>query len=302
MSRRPSHAAYGSSLRCIQLDPSDGLAYVEEVDAIEEVVTTVIAKPPEDVAILGAGPVVHLEKADVLIDVSGLDAVGGVGNSDGAELVVGKAAIDIDSGSEDSSSSSSNARSRSRGRRQQLGAAAAAAVVTASAPWDIEETEKVSHREVLLPTALAMEMQHAGGFVALMSDTGSVIGLSPQDGGMCQVKISGTPGSIAKTVWQLEQLEQQHAAAASAAAAAETPEQDMSHMEQLLVPASCLGAVSAALLKVRERCGGIMIAVEPKGTPCGAFVASIGPGLRADVLRAQAELEECMATRASTEA
>jgi len=100
--------------------------------------------------------------------------------------VVDNSVVNIDSESESGSTSSgdtSRSRSRSRDRaNKRLGAAAATALVTATIPFDVEECDRIVERELALPTAFAMQLQHEGGLVAVMADTGTVVGVTPKMG------------------------------------------------------------------------------------------------------------------------
>lgn len=198
--------------------------------------------------------------------------------------------VAIDSGSDGGSSSSSSSRSRSRSRNKHLGAAAGAALLTAAAPLDVDECEKVVDQEINFPTPFAMQLQHAGNMVAVMAETGTVIGVSPLETGNCILRISGTSASVKQASWQLEQLHARHIEEERIA----LREAEANVIENLEFPSDFLNALvgpnGAALVELRERCGGIMIAMQPptcEGAPMTAF---IGPGERANVDRAKEDL------------
>jgi len=230
------------------------------------------------------------------------------GDSDVAGLIVGgttpaaKGAMVIDSGSESSSSSSSSDdRSRSRGRRvrtaqERLGAAAGAAILTAAAPLDVDECDAIVERELSMPTDLAMELQHEGGLVAIMAETSTVIAAWPlPDTGRSVLRISGNGGGVGRAAWQLEQLREEHRSRQEAAAQVAEERDANERLEQLEIPPERMSAVvgpnGAHLAQIREKCGGIMIALQPSADPRGPLTAFIGPGRRASVLLAKRELQ-----------
>jgi len=65
----------------------------------------------------------------------------------------------------------------------------------------------------------------------------------------------------------------------------------MSKIEIPLQFMSAVGPNGSDLPKVREKCGGIMIALMPPEVAGGPLVAHVGPGTRQQVLGAEGELK-----------
>lgn len=218
-------------------------------------------------------------------------------------VVAGDApAVDVGSGSESTScSSSSGSGSRARYARaaarlqQRAGAAAAAAVLSAAAPLDVDEDDRVCEREVVLPTDFALRLQHEGDLVALMADTGTVISARPGTAGSTTgLHIAGRTTGTARAAWQLEQLHRDHVAQEELSTKMAAEEAVTARLEQLEIPSALMsrimGANGKGLEEVREKCGGIMIALQPPSVSGGPLIAFIGPGQREYVLLAKREL------------
>merc|ERR1719195_235728 len=132
---------------------------------------------------------------------------------------------------------------------------AAAAVV------DIDEAERVVHRDLALPTAFAVRWQHEGGLVAIMVETGAQISIQPHDASPPDsvVRISGVAGAVGKAVANLELAHANHLEA-DAARAREAEAQPL--LVRIEVPAAHVNAVTGtngeAVAALREKCGGIM--------------------------------------------
>eukprot|EP00929_Paragymnodinium_shiwhaense_P084526 TRINITY_DN45196_c0_g1_i1.p1 TRINITY_DN45196_c0_g1~~TRINITY_DN45196_c0_g1_i1.p1 ORF type:complete len:459 (-),score=98.07 TRINITY_DN45196_c0_g1_i1:140-1516(-) len=218
------------------------------------------------------------------------------------------ASVEVKSDSEDSSSSSSSSGSRTRrlSRQERLGAAAAAAVLSAAAPLDVDEAEKVTHTQITVPSKFAMRLQHEGGLIALMAETNTVIEVSPSAGDASKsvARISGKPEQAGRATVRLQEMCKDEADNDVAQVEAVKRRKreieaalasgcDIS--EELEVPSAHFQAVLGAggrnsLSAVRERCGGVMIVVQPSMVPGGPLLAMIGPGKAQHVLRAKEEL------------
>eukprot|EP00931_Biecheleriopsis_adriatica_P052789 TRINITY_DN30780_c0_g1_i1.p1 TRINITY_DN30780_c0_g1~~TRINITY_DN30780_c0_g1_i1.p1 ORF type:complete len:391 (+),score=115.33 TRINITY_DN30780_c0_g1_i1:61-1173(+) len=197
----------------------------------------------------------------------------------------------VESGSE-SSSSGSSSRSRSQRRNKCVGAAAAAALMTAQAPLDVDEADRLIDQQIKLPTKFAARLQHEGGFVAIMADLQVNISVTPSDDGMQDsvVSVSGTDIAVGRAVEQIEgqfrsfSEEQKQTEAAAA----------RQHMAKVEIPSQFLSAAvgpnGGDLPKVREKHGGIMIALMPPQEAGGPLTVHIGPGMRQQVEGAESEL------------
>jgi len=216
--------------------------------------------------------------------------------------VVDNSVVNIDSESESGSTSSgdtSRSRSRSRDRaNKRLGAAAATALVTATIPFDVEECDRIVERELALPTAFAMQLQHEGGLVAVMADTGTVVGVTPKDSQQSVLSISGYADTVSRAIRHLEELYAAHVESERAAASAAAERAETENIEWLEIPVEYLSAVvgpnGSGIAEVRERCSGIMVALQPSTEPGGPMTAFIGPGCHESVLLAKHELRQRM--------
>lgn len=198
--------------------------------------------------------------------------------------------IASDSGSS-SSDSESSSRSRSRQRSKCVGAAAATALMTSVQPLDVDEPERAVERELVLPTGFVVPLQHEGGLVAIMVETGAQICVLPrnEDPNESVVRLSGSEHAVGRAVSSLELAHSTHKQAEAAASAAPV-------LAQVEIPAQHLNAVvgpnGQGIAEVRSKCAGIMIAVQPSEQPGGPVTAFIGPSDKEQVVRAEREIRE----------
>uniref|UniRef100_A0A6T0TN26 K Homology domain-containing protein n=1 Tax=Alexandrium monilatum TaxID=311494 RepID=A0A6T0TN26_9DINO len=200
--------------------------------------------------------------------------------------------VEIGSDSTDGSSDSdSSSRSRSRQRSKRVGAAAATALMTSVQPLDIDEVERVVERLLVLPTGFAAPLQHRGGVVAIMVETGAQVCVAPreEDPNESVVSISGSAHAVGRAVSSIELAHARHKEAEAAAPTAQV-------LAQLEIPAhhlnSVVGPSGEGIAEVRRKCAGIMIAVQPSEQPGGPVTAFIGPSDKEQVARAKHELRE----------
>ncbi|CAE8628739.1 unnamed protein product [Polarella glacialis] len=192
----------------------------------------------------------------------------------------------------ESSSSGSSSRSRSQRRKQAVGAVAATALLSSLQPLDIDEAERLTEREMRLPTSFAGRLQHEGGMVAVMVEFQVNISVLPAGTDLkdSTITISGTALAVGRAVSQLDLLFRNVAEAERRAA----DEAEQQQMTRVLVPQKHMVAVvgpnGSGLPKVREKCGGIMIALMPPETSDGPLTAFIGPGPRDQRALAEREL------------
>jgi len=194
--------------------------------------------------------------------------------------------INSDADSSGSSDSGSSSRSRSRQRNKSVGAAAATALLSAAEPLELDTAERDAKRELTLLTSFAARLQHEGGLVAIMVETGSQISILPleADPSKSVVRIVGGAHAVGRATAAVEVAHEQHQRALSSGPV----------LGRVEVPSAYLGPVVGAngegLLEVREKCGGIMIALMPAEQPGGAMVAVLGPSDVAQVSSAEREL------------
>merc|ERR1712146_540424 len=105
-----------------------------------------------------------------------------------------------------------------------------------------------------------MQLQVEGTTVAIMSETGAVIGVSPKESMQSSLSVSGNSAAVARAVWQLKEL---HANNKQEDAAADPSEV----IEQLDIPGKHFNPIMGAVAEIRDRCGGIMIAMKPPDEP-----------------------------------
>ncbi|CAJ1442287.1 unnamed protein product [Effrenium voratum] len=190
-------------------------------------------------------------------------------------------------------------RSRSRSQRRHGGAAAAAALLSAQAPLDVDEAERLIQRVLSFPTRFAGSLQHEGGLVAVMAECDVNISVQPESDSLqnTAIHIAGTAHSVGRAVSQIE-LQFEAFAEAERKAKAEA---DSGHMEETQIPqnvlSAALGPNGADLPKVRQKFGGIMIALMPPKD--GVFTAMIGPGTEEQVQQAKADLLQRVAVATS---
>ncbi|CAE7760312.1 aurkb-a [Symbiodinium microadriaticum] len=191
---------------------------------------------------------------------------------------------------ESDSDSSSSVSSRSRTLKRRGGAAAAAALLSQSAPVDVDEASRLVSRTLSFPTSFAGPLQHEGGLVAVMAESGANIsvqqGASPTDTAVC---VEGTSEAVGKAAVQIQQMFDDFTEAEKKAKLLA----DSEHMDQVEIPQKVLSAAvgpnGSDLPKVRERCGGVMIALMPPSEG-GHLTAFIGPGTAEQVKQAKEEL------------
>jgi len=194
--------------------------------------------------------------------------------------------INSDEDSSASSDSGSSSRSRSQRRNKSVGAAAATALLSAAEPLELDTAGVDVQRELILPTSFAAGLQHKGDLVAIMVETGSQISILPleADPSKSVVRISGGAHAVGRATASVEVAHEDHKRALSAGPV----------LGRLEVPSAYLGPVVGAngegLLEVREKCGGIMIALMPAEQPGGPTVAVLGPGDAVQVSNAEREL------------
>ncbi|CAE7334704.1 aurkb-a [Symbiodinium natans] len=191
---------------------------------------------------------------------------------------------------ESDSDSSSSGSSRSRTLKRRGGAAAAAALLSQSTPLDVDEASRLVSRTLTLPTSFAGPLQHEGGLVVVMAETGANI--SVQQGASATdtaVSVEGTSEAVGKAAAQIQQLYDEFAEAERKAKL----QADCEHMDQVEIPQKLLSAAvgpnGSDLPKVRDRCGGVMIALMPPSAG-GHLTAFIGPGTAEQVQQAKEEL------------
>ncbi|CAE7364615.1 aurkb-a, partial [Symbiodinium pilosum] len=136
-------------------------------------------------------------------------------------------------------------------------------------------------------TSFAGPLQHEGGLVAVMAESGASIsaqqGATPTDTVVC---VEGTGEAVDKAAAQIQQMFDEFAEA-------ERKKVDSEQMDQVEIPQKLLSATvgpnGSELPKVRESCGGVMIALMPPSEG-GHLTAFIGPGTSEQVQQAKEEL------------
>merc|ERR1712048_419057 len=112
-----------------------------------------------------------------------------------------------------------------------------------------------------------------------MAETGAVIAAwpHPNDTLKSMLRISGTSTSVGRASWQLEQLHKEHIEREAMATKPVTEHVTQAIMEQIEIPAMHMSAVTNAsfLADVRDKCGGIMIALQPSLESGGPLLACI---------------------------
>jgi len=190
-----------------------------------------------------------------------------------------------------SSSSSSSTTSRSRRGQKRLGAAAAAALVTASEPLDVDEADRVVKRQIELPTALALQLQHEGDLMAIMAETAANIRVEQLDAKNSVLSISGASSSVGRAAWQVQQLQASHEQKDGDAGGEKGAEPGFASFK---FPHQCVSAVvghdGRDLPAIRKICGDIMIALSPPSSSEEPWTACIGPGDASNLQKAVAEL------------
>jgi len=236
------------------------------------------------------------------VQVTGVRATGELVSDDTGGSWVSKAAnlqhqraapadvVEIVSDSDSSSSDSdSSSRSRSRQRSKRVGAAAATALMTSFEPLDIDKAESLEERELVLPTSFAAPLQHEGGTVAIMVETGAQISILPrnEDPNESVVRIVGSAHAVGRAVTSIELAHKRHQQVAAPAAQV---------LAQVEIPAQHFNAVvgpsGEGIAEVRKKCDGIMIAVQPPEQPGAPLTAFIGPSDKEQVARAEREIRE----------
>merc|ERR1712216_793374 len=148
----------------------------------------------------------------------------------------------------------------------------------------------MGEQELTLPTAFAMQFQHGGDIVAIMAETGTVIGVSPLETGNSTLSISGKSAAVKQASWQVEQLNAAHMEEERVASRlVEAPVLEYFEFPRELMN-EIVGPNGSAIVELRERCGGIMIAMQPPTCEHGSMTAVIGPGRKADANSAKEEL------------
>mmetsp|Transcript_122965 Transcript_122965/g.244669 ORF Transcript_122965/g.244669 Transcript_122965/m.244669 type:complete len:375 (-) Transcript_122965:45-1169(-) len=208
------------------------------------------------------------------------------GRASSVEVVEDVVDINSDEESSPSSDSGSSSRSRSRQRNKSVGAAAATALLSAAEPLELDAADRDAERELTLATSFAARLQHEGGLVAIMVDTGSQISIMPleADPSKSVLRICGGAHAVGRATASVEVAHEQYQRALSSGPV----------LGRVEVPAAYLGPVIGAngegLLEVREKCAGIMIALMPAEQPGGPTVAVLGPGDAVQVSNAEREL------------
>mmetsp|Transcript_75850 Transcript_75850/g.175860 ORF Transcript_75850/g.175860 Transcript_75850/m.175860 type:complete len:366 (+) Transcript_75850:80-1177(+) len=199
--------------------------------------------------------------------------------------------VDIKSDSSSSSDTDSSSRSRSQRRSKSVGAAAATALLTAVEPLDVDVGERQVEKELQLPTSFAARLQHEGGTVVIMVETGAQISIWPREGDPNEsiVRLVGTEHAVGRAV---ASLEMGHLSHKKVEAAAPTPQV----LAQVEIPAQFLNAVvgpnAETISEVRAACKGIMIALQPSEQSGGPTTAFIGPSDRELVAHAERQIRE----------
>eukprot|EP00927_Polykrikos_kofoidii_P038483 TRINITY_DN32840_c0_g1_i1.p1 TRINITY_DN32840_c0_g1~~TRINITY_DN32840_c0_g1_i1.p1 ORF type:complete len:469 (+),score=68.44 TRINITY_DN32840_c0_g1_i1:114-1409(+) len=215
------------------------------------------------------------------------------------------AATSVDSGDDSSSSSSSRSRSRQRVAAVQRsgGAAAGAAIVSATAPLDVDEADRVEEREMFFPTTEAMHLEQEGCLITVMVESGACISMRPlppgsdaEDGNTSVIRFTGSTAAVTRAASEIVRMHRDLVQTHAETARSEAATAENSVLQQLNIPANLMSAIvgsdGSALGDIRMRCGGIMIALHPSEDLADQLTALIGPGPRESVFQAKRELQE----------